>query len=102
MQRFASAEHPASISWCGAFPEAEHLAGGRWQVGTRARLVGLSVRQSCLFKQRWMAGRELWAAPVPFDPYHPYIFVYDSINSFACTTYMILIGMTQVQMIHSH
>lgn len=39
---------------------------------------------------------------VLFDPYHPYIFVYDSINSFACTTYLILIGMTQVQMFCSH
>lgn len=36
------------------------------------------------------------------DCYHPSSFVYDSINSFACTTYSILISMTQVQMIRSH
>lgn len=36
------------------------------------------------------------------DRYHPSSFVYDSINSFACTTYSILISMTQVQMIRSH
>lgn len=36
------------------------------------------------------------------DPNHPNIFVYDSTKSFACTTYLILISVTQVQMICSH
>lgn len=49
-----------------------------------------------------MAGENCGLLRVLFDPYHPYIFVYDSINSFACTTCLILIGMTQVQMICSH
>lgn len=36
------------------------------------------------------------------DPYHSNIFVYDSTKSFACTIYLILISVTQVQMIYSH
>lgn len=35
------------------------------------------------------------------DPYHPNIFAYDSTKSFACTSYLILISVTQVQMICS-
>lgn len=66
------------------------------------RSVRLPLPTQPLRQEGGGAGGGPWAAPwALLDGYHPSIFVYDSINPFACTTYLILISMTQVQMICS-